>query len=58
MQFSTEPAPVLLDIYDFWRKLGTIGVTSRIGIIFAIYKKGNEKGIENHGPISLLKLRL
>ena len=37
--FSNELAAVLLDIYDSWGKLGTIGVTSRTGIISAIYKK-------------------
>ena len=31
--FSNELAPVLLDIYDSWRKLGTVGVTSITGTI-------------------------
>ena len=36
--FSNEPVPVLLDVYDYWRKLGTICFTSRrgISIIFSI----------------------
>ena len=33
-------------------------VNFRTGIIFAKYKKGDEKDIENYGPISLLNLRL
>ena len=35
--FSNELAPVLLDVYDSCGKLGTMDVTSRTGIIFAIY---------------------
>ena len=41
--FSNKLAPVLLDVYDSWRKLGTIYVTSRIGIISAIYEKSDKK---------------
>ena len=33
-------------------------VNFRTGIIFAKYKKGDEKDSENYGPISLLNLRL
>ena len=40
--FSNELAPILLDVYDSWGKLGTISVTSRTGIISAIYKKGDK----------------
>ena len=38
--FSNELTPVLLDVYDSWGKLGTMGVTSRTGIrmIFCIKK--------------------
>ena len=36
---SNELAPVLLDVYDSWGKLDTIGVTYRTGIISAIYKR-------------------
>ena len=32
-----------LDVYDFWGKLGTMGVTSRAGIISVKYKKDDEK---------------
>ena len=37
--FSNELAPVLLDVYDSWGKLDTVGVTYRTGIISAIYKR-------------------
>ena len=33
VHFSNELAPVLLDAYDSWGKLDTMGVTSRAGII-------------------------
>ena len=53
--FSNELAPVLLDVYDSWRKLG-ISVTSRTGITFATYKKDDKRDIENYKPTSFLKL--
>ena len=34
--FSNELAPVLLGVYDSWRKFDTMGVTYRKGIISAI----------------------
>ena len=37
INFSNELAPVLLDVYHSWGKLGTMGVTYRTGIISAIY---------------------
>ena len=37
--FSNELAPIILDIYDSWGKLDTMDVTSRTGIISAIYKR-------------------
>ena len=48
--FSNEPAPVLLDAYDSWGKLGTIGVTSRTEIISAIYKKVIKKILKTIAP--------
>ena len=36
---SNVLAPVLLDVYDSWGKLHTMGVTYRTGIIFAICKR-------------------
>ena len=54
--FSNELAPVLLDVYGSWRKLGTINVTSRTGIISAPYKKGDKRNIENYRPTSFLNL--
>ena len=35
--FSNEQAPVLLDVYDSWGKLDTMGVADRREIISAIY---------------------
>ena len=37
--FPNELAPVFLDVYDSRGKLGTMGVTSRTGIISVKYKK-------------------
>ena len=48
--FSNELAPVPLDVYDSWRKLGTMGVTSRTRIISVIYKKVDKKDITNYNP--------
>ena len=45
--FSNELAPILLDVYDPWEKLRTRSVTSKTGIISAIYKKGDKRYIEN-----------
>ena len=36
---SNKLAPVLLDAYDFWGKLGTTVVTSRTGIKSVLYNK-------------------
>ena len=54
--FSNELAPMLLDVYDSWGKLGTISVTSRTGIISATYKKGDKRDTENYRPTSFLNL--
>ena len=35
-----------------------MSVTSKTEIIFSIYKKGDEKAIENYGYISVFKFRL
>ena len=37
--FSNELAPVFLDVYDSWGKLGTMVVTSRTGISIIFYIK-------------------
>ena len=49
--FSNELAPVLLDVYNSWGKLGTMDVTSRTGILSVKYKKGDKKDIANYMPI-------
>ena len=54
--FSNELAPVLLYVYDSWGNLGTIGVTSRTGILSVMYEKGDKRGIENYRPTSFLNL--
>ena len=41
--FWSELAPVLLDVHESLGKLGTMGLTSRTGIISAIYKKGDKR---------------
>ena len=56
MHFSNELTPVLLDFYNFWGKVGTMGVTSRTGIIFDICKESDDKCIANYGPILILNL--
>ena len=49
--FSNELTPVLLDVYDSWGKLGTMGVTSRTGISMTFYiKKVIKKILQNYRP--------
>ena len=45
--FSNELTPVLLDVYDSWRKLGTLCVT------FRNYKKGDKKYFITIDPFQL-----
>ena len=54
--FSNEVAPILLEVYNSWKQLGIIGISSRNGIISVIYKKGDKKDIANYRPISRLNL--
>ena len=54
--FLNELAPMLLDVYDSWGKLGTISVTYRTGIISATYEKSDKRNIENYRPTSFLNL--
>ena len=50
--FSNELAPVLLDVYDSWGKLGTMGVTFRTGISIFYVKKVIKKILQNYRLIS------
>ena len=43
--YSNEVGPGLLNVYDSWAKFGTIGATSRTGIISTTYIKGDKKDI-------------
>ena len=52
--FSNEIVTVLLDVYDSWRKLGTMVVFFRIGIISFIYKKGDKRDIQTTKPYTLI----
>ena len=49
-QFSNELVSVLLDVYESWGKLGTMGVTSRTKIISSIYKKGDRNILQTIDP--------
>ena len=40
---SSELSPIFLDVYQFWEKPGTMGGSSRTGVISVIYKKGEIK---------------
>ena len=51
--FSNELAPVPLDVYDSWRRLGTMGVTSRTGISMIFYKKVIQKYCKTMDPFQL-----
>ena len=51
-----EVAPFLLNVYDSWEKLDTMGATARTGIISTIYKNGDKRDIGNYRLISILNL--
>ena len=52
--FSNEIVTVLLDVDDSWRKLGTMVVFFRIGIISFIYRKGDKRDIQTTKPYTLI----
>ena len=41
-------------VYQSWENLDIMGVSSRTGVIFAKYKKGDEEDIKICRPISLI----
>ena len=43
-------------VYQSWKKLGNMGVSSRKGVISLVYKKDDKEDITNYRPISLLNL--
>ena len=54
--FSNDIAPMLLDVYNSWNKLGIMGTSSRTGIISVTYKKDDKKDNANYKPVSPLNL--
>ena len=51
--FPNELAPVLLCVYDSWRTLGTMGVTSRTRISMIFYiNNAIKKKLQNYISIS------
>ena len=44
----------ILYVCQSWKNPGMIGVSSRTGVISAIYKKGDKEDIVKYRPISLI----
>ena len=53
---SRKSFPIILDVYGSRKKLGTMGVSPRAGVISIRYKKNDNGDISNYRPISLLHL--
>ena len=57
--FANELALILVEVYDYWKQLGIIGISFKTSIILVIYKKGDKK--EKYGKLQAyvtFKLRL
>ena len=54
--FLNELPPIFLGVVHFWDKLATMGVSSRTGVKYVIYKKADKRDIAKCRPLLLLNL--